>query len=192
VGFAFAGATHGLTKNPSFAENWAMMKRCGLPRAAYHFLTDKSEGALQARAFAEQIEKDPGELPPALDVEKPSDCRGDCCQLSCTQWNVITRAFVDELKRRTSREPMIYTVEPFWNQCLCGTTNYKNRPLWLAGWPRFDFPERLRFGGWTAWTFYQYAGNVRVAGGVIDLNLFRGTAEDLDRWIRTGKPPEGE
>jgi len=81
--FAFAAATYGLTKNTAFPANWRMMKRCRLPRGAYHRLTDKGDGAAQARAFLEQLEGDPGELPPVVDVEKP-DCAGDCCALSCT------------------------------------------------------------------------------------------------------------
>lgn len=190
VRFAFAAATHGLAPNPTFAANWSMMKRCGLTRAAYHFLTQKSEGGVQARAFWEQLSGDPGELPPVLDVEKPpDDCRGDCCELSCTDWSVRTRAAAAEIKRLSGRDPIVYTVESFWNQCLCGATMLGARPLWLAGWPKFDIPERVHFGGWTRWMFYQYAGNVRVGGGVVDLNLFRGSAADLERWRTTGEPP---
>jgi lysozyme len=189
--FAFVAATHGLTKNGSFQENWVMMKRCGLPRGAYHFLTHKSDGAAQAHAYLGQVAADPGELPPIVDVEKPPGCRGECCDLSCNQWIALVQAWIDEVTRRGARQPIVYTVEPFWNQCLCGTTKLRAHPLWLAGWPRFDFPEALRFGGWSRWTFYQHAGNVRVGGGVVDLNLFRGTAEDLERWVRTGHPPGG-
>lgn len=191
VSFGFAAATHGSAKNPSFTANFAMMKRCGLPRGAYHFLTHKSEGGVQARAFLEQLGDDRGELPPALDVEKPEDCPGDCCDLSCSEWSVITRAWIRHVEARGVR-PMIYTVEPFWNQCLCGTKKEGARPLWLAGWPRFDFPEAVRFGGFSRWTFYQYAGNVRVGGGVVDLNLFRGGPAELDAFIRAGEPPAGD
>jgi GH25 family lysozyme M1 (1,4-beta-N-acetylmuramidase) len=187
-GFAFAGASHGLSKNASFAANWAMMKRCGLPRGAYHFLTDKSQGAVQARVFLEQLGEDPGELPPIVDVEKPTDCRGDCCERSCDEWIALTRDWITEVTRRGARRPILYTVEPFWNQCLCGSTRFSAHPLWLAGYPRFDFPEKLRFGGWSRWTFYQHAGNIRVGGGVVDLNLFQGALTDLERFIQSEQP----
>jgi lysozyme len=188
-GFAFAGATHGFAKIASFADNWAMMKRCGLPRGAYHFLTDKSDGAVQARAFLEQIGDDPGEIPPALDVEKPESCHGDCCDLSCAQWTGLARTWVDAVEQKTGRPPMIYAVESFWNQCLCGTATFGARPLWLAGWPKFDFPEKVRSGGWSRWSFYQHAGNVRIGGGAVDLDLFHGTADDLGAFLRTGHLP---
>lgn len=188
VAFAFAGASHGLSKNASFAANWAMMKRCGLPRGAYHFLTDKSQGAVQARVFLEQLGDDPGELPPVVDVEKPTDCRDDCCERSCGEWIALTRDWIDEVTRRGARRPILYTIEPFWNQCLCGTTRFAAHPLWLAGFPRFDFPEKLRFGGWSRWTFYQHAGNIRVGGGAVDLNLFQGALPDLERFLQIEQP----
>ena len=65
-------------------------------------------------------------------------------------------------------------------------------PLWLAGWPKFNFPEKVAFGGWKLWTFYQHAGNVRLGGGAVDLDLFQGTAADLARFIETGKLPDAE
>ena len=66
---------------------------------------------------------------------------------------------------------------------------FGSHPLWLAGYPKFDFPEKIHSGGWTQWTFYQHAGNVRVAGGVVDLNLFQGTPLELDQWANTRASP---
>jgi lysozyme len=187
--FAFAQAAYGIGANPSFAANWAMMRRCGLYRAAYHFITPMHDGAGQARVSWGQISGDPGELPPIVDVEKPVECRDECCDLKCEPWILTLRAWIDEMKRAGGREPLIYTVEPFWNQCLCGTKKFGAHSLWLAGYPKFNFPEKLSSGGWTRWTFYQHAGNVRVAAGVVDLNLFQGTSAELDQWVKTGQPP---
>jgi lysozyme len=187
--FAFAAATHGLTRNASFPANWSMMKRCGLPRGAYHFLTEKADGASQARAFLAQIEGDPGELPPVVDLEDPR-CKGECCALSCGEWTRIATGFVEAVTAGLSRAPIVYVVEPFFIQCLCGTFKLKAHPLWLAGWPRFDFPEKVRTGGFGRWTFYQHTGNTRIGGGVVDLDLFRGNAGDLERFIATDALPE--
>jgi lysozyme len=166
-----------------------MMKRCGLPRGAYHFLTEKADGASQARALLELIEGDPGELPPVVDLEDPA-CKASCCALSCADWTRLATAFVDTVTSRLSRRPIVYVVEPFFNQCLCGTFKFRAHPLWLAGWPKFDFPEKVRTGGFGRWTFYQHAGNARIGGAVVDLDLFRGTARDLERFIATGALPE--
>ena len=189
VAFAFSAATYGLTKNTAFPANWAMMKRCRLPRGAYHRLTEKGDGAAQARAFLEQIEGDPGELPPVVDVEKPS-CVGACCGLSCAAWIRIATAFVETVTAKASRKPIVYLVEPFLNDCLCGTRALASLPLWLAGEGRADVPEKIRAGGFGRWTFYQHATNVRVGGAAVDLDLFRGTARDLERFMVTGALPE--
>jgi lysozyme len=186
--FAFAQAAYGIGASASFSANWAMMRRCGLHRGAYHFITPKQDGLAQARIFWSQISADPGELPPIVDVEKPVECSDECCALRCEPWIVTLRAWVQEITRAGGRQPIIYTVESFWNQCLCGTTRFETHPLWLAGYPKFDFPEKLHVGGWTQWTFYQHAGNVRVAGGVVDLNLFHGTVRELEESI-WGEPP---
>jgi lysozyme len=187
--FAFAQAAYGIGASPSFAANWAMMRRCGLHRGAYHFITPKQDGMAQARIFWNQISADPGELPPIVDVEKPVECSDECCELKCEPWIVTLRAWLAEITQAGGRQPMIYTVESFWNQCLCGTTRFGTHPLWLAGYPKFDFPEKLRFGGWTEWRFYQHAGNVRVAGGVVDLNLFHGSAREIGEWVKTTARP---
>ena len=92
-------------------------------------------------------------------------------------------AWLETVERATRRPSMIYMVEPLFAQCLCATQKYKDRALWLAAWPRFDFPEKPRLGGFGAWTFYQYEGNVRRYGGVIDLNLFSGDEAAFKEWL---------
>src|SRR5262249_1706019 len=126
---------------------------------------------------------------PVVDLEKP-DCAGDCCALSCTDWTSLATAFVEAVTAKLSQRLIVYVVEPFFNQCLCGTFKFGAHPPWLGGWPKFDFPEKVRTGGFGRWTFYQHAGNVRIGGGAIDLDLFRGTAQDLERFIATGAVPE--
>ncbi len=77
----------------------------------------------------------------------------------------------------------------FWKECVCNKSRFALHDLWLAGYPRFDFPDRPGFGGWQKWLFYQHAGNVRFGDSVVDLNVFRGTGAEFVAWLaaRQGK-----
>jgi lysozyme len=187
--FGFAQAGFGMTANPSFADNWAAMKRCGLPRGAYHFVNADRSGREQAELFLATRGADRGEIPSAVDLEKPPRCQDDCCGKTCGAWQAVVREWVEVVTAADRRRPMIYAVEPFWNQCLCGTRAFADHPLWHPAWPRFDFPDPVRFGGFRRWDFYQYDGNVKVGDGVVDLNLFRGTRADLDAFLLTANMP---
>lgn len=178
--FGFAQAALGSQKNAHFEKNWRAMKACGLVRGAYHFLTPNQDGAALARLLVEQLGNDRGELPPTIDLEKPPNCEDECCDKPCSHWQTLVTSYLDELEKNGIDKVLVYFVEPFFNQCMCGTQKLKEHPLFLAAWPKFDWPEKVRSGGFGTWTFYQYKGNVRAGGGVIDLDVFRGTREDLE------------
>jgi len=97
---------------------------------------------------------------------------------------------VKTVTAKLPRKPIVYLVEPFLNECMCGTVALASHPLWLAGWPKPDCREKARTGGFGRWTFYQYATNVRIGGAALDLDLFRGTARDLEFFATTGTLPE--
>jgi GH25 family lysozyme M1 (1,4-beta-N-acetylmuramidase) len=179
ITFAFAQAARGARPNGSFRDNWAMMKRCGFARGAYHLLAPGAGGDEEARVFLDQLGGDPGELPPVVDVERSGRCEGACCKLSCAAWSARVRAWIDGVAAATKRTPAIYTMRSFWMDCLCGTKAFREHPLWLAR-EEGDAPGReAGFGGWARWTFLQHAQNVRFGGTLIDLDDFRGSREDL-------------
>jgi lysozyme len=180
--FGFVQAGIGLKKNDDFEKNWAAARACKIPRGAYQFIS-ATDGAAQGRVMVDALGGDIGELPPTLDLEKPPKCEDECCGDPCGVWTARVDAWLETVERATRRPSMIYMVEPFFAQCLCATPKYKDRALWLAAWPRFDFPEKPRLGGFGAWTFYQYEGNVRRYGGVIDLNLFSGDEAAFKEWL---------
>jgi lysozyme len=170
---AYAAAAYGGEANEAFAANWRAMAECRIPRGAYHFVTPDKDGAGQARVFLAQLGADRGELPPVIDLEKPVACQSTCCDRPCAQWIAVTRTWIETVQKALQRKPMVYTLEPFFNECLCGSTAFADHPLWLGAWPKFDFPDPVRFGGWRRWTMYHYLGNQRLAGGVIDIDLVR-------------------
>jgi lysozyme len=173
AGFAFTyvQAAIGAKKNQDFRGSFDLAKRCGLPRGAYQFISGNTDGAVLARTFLEVVEGDPGELAPALDLERPTGCKDECCDEPCSAWTGRVSAWLDQVEKKTGRRAMLYTVEPFFTKCLCASPKWKDRPLWLAAWPLFDFPKKPRVGGFRDWSIYQFEGNVIRFGGVIDLNV---------------------
>jgi lysozyme len=189
VRFAFSQVAIGTRLNEHFAANWRASKACGLRRAAYHFLSPRADGAAQAALFLAQLGDDRGELPPVVDVELPPGCKGPCCEVTPAGWSTVVRAWIDAVRRADHREPTLYTVDPFWKECLDNSSRLANHRLWLAGYPRFDLAPRPGFGGWQRWEFYQFKGNARVGGGVVDLNVFRGSEADFDALVAASAPP---
>src|SRR5512142_1802935 len=70
--FAIIKATEGETyADPTFAGDWSGAKASGLLRAPYCFFHPKQDPKKQADFFCNTVQSlnDPGELPPALDLE---------------------------------------------------------------------------------------------------------------------------
>jgi GH25 family lysozyme M1 (1,4-beta-N-acetylmuramidase) len=181
--FAFVQAAIGAQANKAFAKNWSTAKACGLPRGAYQFISEASDGPTLAKVFLDTVGTDLGEIPPTLDLEKPPSCTDDCCNQSCSEWTNRAQGWIDTVEKRTGKKALIYLVEPFFAQCMCATKKWSDHPLWLAAWPKFDFPPKPRLGGFGAWAFYQYEGNVRRYGGTLDLSLFQGDKNDFAAWL---------
>ncbi len=176
---AFVQAAIGLKKNEHFKESWRIAKACRFPRGAYQFISP-TDGAAQARVVLDQLGEDLGEIPVSLDLEKPPSCDDECCGDSCAVWRSRVEAWIGTVEAKTKKPSMVYMVEPFYAQCMCGRRDYASHPLWLAAWPKFDFPKKPRLGAFEAWTFYQHEGNVTRYGGVLDLSLFRGDKAALE------------
>lgn len=187
VSFGFAQAVYGTTANKAFEANWAMMERCGLVRGAYDFLTPQVPGAQQADLFLKTVGEDLGDVGPFVDVERPAGCKGPCCGVTCDGWTNVVADWINVVSKATGRKPVVYTVEDFWKECVCNKSRFALHDLWLAGYPRFDFPERPGFGGWQKWLFYQHAGNVRFGGSVVDLNVYRGTEQELRDFVAASR-----
>lgn len=156
--FAYVKATEGTGyRSPAFNSQYEGSYRAGLIRGAYHFaLPNKSSGAAQADYFVAHgggWSKDGKTLPPMLDIEyNPygSTCYG-LSQGSMRNW---VKAFSDEVHRKTSRYPTIYTTTNWWTQC---TGNWgglgKTNPLFIA---RYSSSPGALPAGWGFWTIWQY------------------------------------
>ncbi|GAB1403428.1 hypothetical protein MASR1M74_06060 [Lentimicrobium sp.] len=70
ISFVFIKATEGVTRQDRhFMHNWKKAGEAGLIRGAYHFFHPSRDAAAQAENFIKNVQLQPGDLPPVLDIE---------------------------------------------------------------------------------------------------------------------------
>jgi len=172
VKFAFVKTSEGETYADSlFCNNWTEMKRVGLIRGAYHFFRPTLSAELQAENFLFNLDLEYGDLPPVLDVEVTDGVSNGLLIQKIDIW-------MDLVQIKTGATPILYTNLKFYNKYLAGL--YDDHPIWIA---RYNYREpKLACG--RAWDFWQYGNKGRIPGvkGNVDLNVFKGTLEDLDEF----------
>jgi len=184
VSFAFIKATEGTAlPDPLFARNWHEAKAARVLRGAYHFFRPQMDPEAQAQFFLRRLKNDPGELPPVLDVEILSGLPApDMVIANARKWMEVVAV---ELGRR----PILYTGSAFWRNTLKNSTEFSDHPLWVAHYT--SGPNPLVPAAWTKWTFWQFSQQGKVAGiaGNVDLDVFNGSATDLEKFCGIAPPP---
>jgi lysozyme len=182
--FAFIRVSDGTTvSDPRFAQNWAGARRVGVMRGAYQYFRPEVSAIAQADLLIAAVRRDPGELPPALDVE--TDGGQPPAQLE-----MRVRAWVDRVRTQLRVEPIVYTGPEFWRERARGA-DLASQPLWVAHYtdecPSVPAP-------WTRWTFWQHTDRGAVPGidGPVDLSLFAGDYLALEELARRSRLPEPE
>jgi len=180
--FAFIRVSDGTTvSDPRFAQNWAGARRVGVMRGAYQYFRPETSAIAQADLLIAAVRRDPGELPPALDVETDGG-------LPPAQVEARVRAWVDRVRTQLRVEPIVYTGPEFWRD-RAGGADLASQPLWLAHYtnecPSVPSP-------WTRWTFWQHTDRGAVPGidGPVDLSLFAGDYLALEELARRSRLPE--
>jgi len=170
LSFVFVKASEATElSDPTFAKHWSAAKQAGLLRGAYHFFRPQKDALSQARLFLAQL-SDPGELPPALDVELADGISPAQVVAGVTVW-------VDFVSARLGR-PLIYTAPGFWN-ALPGTASVARKAdLWVAHWGA-KTPGTV--SGWANWTFWQRTSKAVVPGipTAVDEDCFDGSLAQL-------------
>lgn len=181
IRFAYIKATEGGDLlDARFRENWEGAAAAGVPRGAYHFMYWCRPASEQAAWFAEAVPQDTLQLPPVLDLEwntASPTCR-KCVQREHALEEISV--MLSLMERHTGKRPVIYTDTAFYRNVLEG--ELAAYPFWLRSIA--DEPAR-RFPG-RPWTFWQYSETGRVSGieGNVDLNAFRGSETDWQRWVK--------
>lgn len=178
VGFAFIKATEGGDhSDPMFPVYWAQTRAAGIPRGAYHYFYFCRSGTQQAEWFMRHVPREPGALPPVIDLEWTAS---RTCPRRPPPGEVLREAkiFKDILHQYYGQRPIIYTTVDFYRD-----NNLRSWPeeFWLrsvAGHPSEVYPGQR-------WTFWQYTGTGTAPGvaGNVDLNAFAGTRVQWAQWL---------
>lgn len=181
IEFAFVRVSDGLTfADPKFSENWRGAQRAAILRGAYQYFRPDESAIAQADLMIAALRRDPGDLPPALDVETDGG-------LPPAQLVAAVRAWVDRVRAELGVEPIVYTGPEFWRE-RTGGADLARQPLWIAHYTQAcpTVPPM-----WTAWTFWQHTDRGAVPGiaAPVDLDLFAGDRAALDEFARRSRPP---
>ena len=175
ISFAYLKATEGGDfHDRRFQANWDGARNAGLPRGAYHFFTQCRSGADQARNFIGLVPREPGTLPPVLDLEDMGNCRSGPQVVNLIQ-EIVTA--LSMLEAHYGRRPLLYVTSEFDAAYLWG--QFMTETFWARS---LVLPPQFRSEQWLIW---QYHDRGRRAGvnGPVDLNAFRGSKREFDAFI---------
>ncbi len=169
--FVFMKATEGERHRDRFFQyNWQRAKEQKLIRGAYHFYNPNINSAKQAKLFISQVTLEKGDLPPVLDIEQTGKYTTSNLRKGLKNWlNIIEKEY--------GLRPIIYTNQNFYRDYLQG--HFEEYPCWIARYggvsPEYPSPE--------VWSFWQHTdqGLVNGIAGEVDLNVFRGSREALEK-----------
>lgn len=177
--FAFIRVSDGITvSDPRFGANWRGARRAGLLRGAYQYFRPEESAIAQADLLIAALRRDPGELPPVIDVETDGG-------LPPAQLAARVRAWIERVRAKLHVEPIVYTGPEFWRD-RAGGADLSSQPLWLAHYTR-SCPTIPR--PWARWTFWQHTDRGAVPGieRPVDLNLFAGDYLALEELARRSR-----
>lgn len=177
VEFAFIKATEGSTlQDRQFRSNWEGAQAAGIRTGAYHFLSYDSPGETQAENFIEQVPVTQGALPPVVDIEFYGSYLEDPPEKEHV--HSILDPLLERLEEHYGVKPILYVTYRSYYRYLAGE-GYGDYPIWCSSLTVFPLLPR--------WDFWQYSHTARLDGYTgsqqhIDLNIFRGSREQFDRF----------
>lgn len=175
VRFAYIKASEGGDhRDQRFPENWSAAKAAGLSRGAYHFFTFCKPGAEQAANFVGAVPVTADALPPAIDFEFVGNCKR---RPPREEVHKELEDFTKALRARYKKEPVLYATRSAYERYL------SEAPPPARLWSR-DILQKPT----GAWTFWQFAENVRVPGVArpADQNVFNGSERDFEAFVKAG------
>ena len=164
----------GPLRNPELMKAYKMSARGGLLRGAYHFFRHCKPGKAQAAHFIARVPKDVFALPPAIDVEDMRECSG-------ASFDPVVKIsdFLDAVEAYFGCRPLIYTTPQYEQAYLSGALSRER--FWLRS---IHLPPAYRRSDWVFWQ-YHHMGRRPGISGPVDLNAYRGTAADFERFVHS-------
>ena len=180
LSFAFIKATEGSGfTDPRFSYNWEEARKTALRVGAYHFFSYDSPGKTQADNFIAAVPREPGALPPVVDVEFYGDKPAD--PPAAADVHPQLDALLRRLEAHYGVRPILYATGKAYRLYLEG--RYDDYDLWIR-----DVYFTPSLPASRPWTFWQYADNARLQGYTgrepcIDMNVFSGTPEEFAAYV---------
>ena len=166
IEYVYIKATEGTWYTDNYLRyNYENAKRVGIKVGFYHFVRARNEEAAKAEAryFANAISGMEPDCRLAMDFEIFGD-------LSYWEVNHISRIFLEETKRITGKDMVIYSNT---NSAInMFSTELANKyPLWVA---HYGVNQPADNGKWSTWVGFQYTSTGRLNGinGNVDLDRF--------------------
>ncbi|WP_417728308.1 GH25 family lysozyme [Roseovarius sp.] len=181
IAFAFFKATEGSDlKDAQFDRNWQLAARENIPRGAYHFYYFCMPPEVQAQWFISHVPRRGKSLPPVLDMEWNPFSPTCVTRPPGAEVRRQAQVFLDIVERYYGQRPIIYTTPEFYRET--GIGQIKGVEFWLrsvAQTPEKTYPGKR-------WSFWQYTGTGVVPGveGGVDINVFAGSREEWQDWLR--------
>ncbi|MDE3125331.1 MAG: glycoside hydrolase family 25 protein [Bacteroidota bacterium] len=163
IGFVFIKATEGLSDaDKQFNKNWQQLAQFGIVRGAYHFFLATKNGTLQAQNFIHTVQLQPGDLPPAVDVE-------ELYGVTPMQLKKRLKDYLQTIEDYYNVKPIIYTYASFYESYL--GKDFDDYPLWVAHYKEPQQPRIQR-----PWQFWQHSNEGHISGikTKVDFNVFNG------------------
>lgn len=189
--FVFLKASQAVWTDKRFVENYEKARKTKLLVGMYHYLDWTKSGVEQAQYFAALVNSYPPDLPPVLDYE----CRKNAPDPSQALHQALK--FLQEVKRLTNRDPMLYTSRGYWNEFGSSDKYWTSIPLWFALYPTvsIDLDQIKLPAPWQKLEFWQFTDRgdgsmYGVQSKQIDLNYFNGSEEDLLAKYAAQTPPQ--
>ena len=182
--------------DPRFDYNWTRTRRQGIIRGAYHFFRPLADPIKQANNFIKIAGRTlhRTDLPPVLDIESYPDFIGrEWKQISLNERLRRIQIWLQTVETATGRIPIIYTEYYSWRDFIGNTEKFVRNPLWIANY-RVEQPKvpANNWGGrgWTLWqtTEKGIVPGIRDEAPCVDMDVFRGSMEDLRTWLKIEAP----
>lgn len=166
--FVFIKATEGHDfTDDYFQDNWKGAKENGLMVGAYHFFSVRSSAKEQFDLFRSVVPVEDSSLPPVIDIE--IDVTKDK-----TDIRKELQTLVDLLEMQYKKRPILYvTYDTYWAYVEGYFSEYQ---IWIRD---IFKPPYISDRPWLFWQ-YGNRGHIDGINTYVDLNVFKGTEEDLE------------
>ncbi|GGE32301.1 glycoside hydrolase family 25 protein [Sphingobacterium cellulitidis] len=170
IDFIYIRATMGeKAKDSKFKQNWKEVKNRNKLRGAYHYFRPNENSIKQANNFIKTVELEPGDLPPVLDIEEmPRNQSMDSLKTGLKRWLTV-------VEKHYEIKPVLYSGDKYFADFL--EKEFADYTLWIAN---YNFWIEKPKKHWNFWQFSE-KGTVKGIKGPVDLNLFNGNIEELEK-----------